>query len=327
MMAVQRYALEHEATWNAFVAGAKNATFLFRRDYMGYHSDRFSDHSLMLWRDDEPAAVLPANLTSDGMLVSHGGLTYGGLLVPRMATLVDVLESFYFALRHLHEQGVAKVLYKMLPAFYCRLPAGEAEYALFLLGARLCRRDSALVVRCAERLPPRKGRKSEISKARRFDIRVGQDAEFRPFWEQVLVPRLAGRFGVKPVHSLEEITLLAGRFPDNIKQFSAWCGEEIVAGVTIYETEVVAHAQYIAVSEHGQQMGALDHLIGWLLDERYKAKQCFDFGTCNEAEGRALNHGLLDWKEAFGGRCYCHDFYEIDSVSFAALESVLRPRL
>jgi hypothetical protein len=133
-------------------------------------------------------------------------------------------------------------------------------------------------------------------------------------------------FGVKPVHSLEEITRLAGRFPDNIRQFSACCGEEIVAGATIDQTEAVAHAQYIAVSEHGRQMGALDRLIGWLLDVRYKDKQHFDFGTCNEAEGRALNHGLLDWKEAFGGRCYCHDFYEINSVSFAALEGVLRLR-
>jgi hypothetical protein len=327
MMTVQLYTPEQEATWNVFVTGAKNATFLFRRDYMGYHSDRFADHSLMLWRDGEPAAVLPANLAADGMLISHGGLTYGGLVVPRTATLVDVLENFHFALRHLHEQGVAKVLYKVLPVFYCTLPAEEAEYALFLLGARLCRRDTALVVRSAERLPLRKGRKSEISKARRFGIRCGEDADFRPFWEQVLGPRLAGRFGVKPVHNLEEITLLAGRFPDNIKQFSARCGEEIVAGVTVYETEAVAHAQYIAVSEHGQQMGALDYLIGWLLDVRYKDKQYFDFGTCNEAEGRALNHGLLDWKEAFGGRCYCHDFYEINSASFATLKSLLRPRL
>ena len=31
--------------WNRFVASARNATFLFDRGYMEYHSDRFRDAS------------------------------------------------------------------------------------------------------------------------------------------------------------------------------------------------------------------------------------------------------------------------------------------
>ncbi len=152
------------------------------------------------------------------------------------------------------------------------------------------------------------------------------ESSFAPFWERVLAPRLAARYGVKPVHSLEEITLLASRFPDNIKQYSAYCGQEIVAGATIYETPRVAHAQYIAVSDNGQDIGAIDALFAWLMDEGFKGKPFFDFGICNEEQGRKINHGLLDWKEGFGGRSCAHDFYELETRNYVKLEPALARR-
>ncbi len=44
--AVVRYSPDHEPEWDDFVKVAKNATFLFFREYMDYHRDRFSDYSL-----------------------------------------------------------------------------------------------------------------------------------------------------------------------------------------------------------------------------------------------------------------------------------------
>lgn len=324
---VERYAPERKAAWDAFVGSAKNTTFLFQRDYMDYHSDRFTDHSLMVFEAGQLIGVLPANLAGEGTLVSHEGLTYGGLVVSRTATLTDVLACFHAGLRSLHEHQISKLLYKRIPSFYNTLPDDEVAYALFLLDAQLRRRDCALVVNLEDRLPFRKGRKSEISKARRFGVRVTQETCFVPFWERVLVPRLADRYGVKPVHSLEEITLLAARFPEHIKQFSAYCGDEIVAGATIYETREVAHAQYSAVTEEGRKLGALDYLFGQLIEESYKGKRFFDFGIANEQEGRALNHGLLEWKEGFGGRCCAHDFYTVTTESYVKLEPVIQSRL
>ena len=128
------------------------------------------------------------------------------------------------------------------------------------------------------------------------------------------------------MHSVEEITLLASRFPDNIKQFSVYAGDDIVAGTTVYETPSVAHAQYIAATGQGQKIGALDYLFGWLIDEHYRTKRYVDLGICNEKEGRVLNRGLLEWKEGFGGRCYTHDFYELSTANYPKLESVLPAR-
>jgi len=317
------YTPAHKDSWDAFLDAAKNATFLFRRDYMDYHRDRFADHSLMVYQDGQLAALLPANRAADGAVVSHEGLTYGGLVVPRAATLREVLACFHACLRHLHERQIATLRYKQIPGFYNPLPDDEVTYALFLLEARLYRRDCAVVVPQTDRLPFQERRRRQIKKAGHFDIRIVPETNLLPFWEHVLMPQLAARHGVRPVHSAEEITLLAARFPENIRQYSAYCGDEIVAGMTIYETPTVAHAQYIAATDAGRKMGALDYLCHWLIDERYRDKRYFDFGICNENKGRVLNQGLLDWKEGFGGRCYAHDFYEVSTANHVKLEPML----
>ena len=48
--------------WNTFVSKAKNATFLFHRNFMEYHKNRFQDFSLVVQEDQKWVAVLPANI-------------------------------------------------------------------------------------------------------------------------------------------------------------------------------------------------------------------------------------------------------------------------
>jgi Acetyltransferase (GNAT) domain len=324
---VERYCKARRQEWNSFVNTAKNATFLFLRGYMDYHSARFADYSLMIFHGQKLVALLPANLAADGILISHEGLTYGGLVVSRDAALCQVLACFHAVLRHLSREHIPKLLYKQIPSFYNTLPDDEVNYALFLTEAQLYRRDCATVVVQSDRLECRKGRKSDISRARRVGVRVVRETAFQAFWEHLIVPQLALRYGVQPVHTLDEITLLGSRFPENIKQFSAYYGDEIVAGTTIFETPTVAHSQYAAVSDHGRRLGAQAFLFGWLMDEYYKDKRFFDFGISNEFNGRAINHGLLDWKEGFGGRSYMHDFYDVCPGNYVKLEPVLSTRL
>ena len=58
---VQLYQPKFAANWNAFVGQAKNATFLFHRDFMEYHQDRFDDYSVVVTDQDKWVAILPAN--------------------------------------------------------------------------------------------------------------------------------------------------------------------------------------------------------------------------------------------------------------------------
>ena len=318
---VRRYKKDIMEEWDHLIRLGKNSTFMFLRDYMDYHSDRFEDFSLVVSKEDQVIAVLPANLQSDGVLVSHGGLTYGGFVLRRDVGLMSVLEIFEASLSFLWEAGIDTLIYKRIPRFYNSLPDDDVDYALFLLDATLTRRDCSQVVCCADRLPISRGKKSKINKGGRFGLALVQESTFEPFWSRVLEPRLMQRFGVKPVHSVEEITRLAKCMPEHIKQYSVYSGNSIVAGVTVYETANVAHMQYIAVTEEGERLCALEHLFNWLMHDRYANKIYFDFGICNEKEGRVLNRGLLQFKEGFGARTFAHDFYSIktrDHVKFSA---------
>jgi hypothetical protein len=118
-------------------------------------------------------------------------------------------------------------------------------------------------------------------------------------------------YATSPVHSQKEIELLHSRFPDNIKLFACFKGETMLAGVVIYESNRVARAQYIAASDDGKALGALDLIFHCLLTELYRRKPFFDFGTSDEMDGRRLNKGLIDQKEGFGARAVMHDHYEI----------------
>ena len=93
MFEVKRYTPEDKSIWDKYVDKARNATFLFHRDYMDYHADRFRDHSLLFYKNSKLYALLPAHQI-DNTLYSHFGLTYGGLIMDINVTIVDTCDLF-----------------------------------------------------------------------------------------------------------------------------------------------------------------------------------------------------------------------------------------
>src|SRR2546428_225418 len=116
--------------WDTFVAHSKNGAFLFFRDYMEYHANRFTDHSLVARNGGKIVAILPANIVED-TLVSHGGLTFGGVVSDRSMDAPLMLEFFDALTGHLAEQGISKLRYKRIPQIYHSVPSDEDLYALF----------------------------------------------------------------------------------------------------------------------------------------------------------------------------------------------------
>ncbi|MBI3607907.1 MAG: GNAT family N-acetyltransferase [Nitrospirae bacterium] len=308
---IVRYEPSLREGWDTFITRSKNGTFLFFRGYMDYHSDRFQDHSLMVWNQPgHLVAVLPANRAGD-RLISHGGLTYGGFVVDDTMKTPEMLAIFDGALQYLCEQGIRSVVYKTVPYIYHRCPAEEDRYALFLSQAALIRRDVLSVVDRARPVPLQERRRRGVHKAERNGLSVGRTHAFEAFWP-LLDCTLTERHGTAPVHTLEEITRLSEQFPEHIHLVGCFQGGAMLAGVVLYQSERVSHAQYIAANEHGRALGALDLLFHRLLTDEKDGRQFFDFGISNEQNGRYLNRGLIEQKEGFGARAVAHDHYEID---------------
>jgi hypothetical protein len=323
MIDVIKYSKEFHSQWDSFIESSKNSTFLFNRNFIDYHADRFIDNSLIINENGEIAALIPANIDMDNIFHSHQGLSYGGFIFKRNENLNNALRFIHATLKHLSENGVYRIKYKSLPKFYNTIGSDEVDYALFLLNAKLIRRDTALVINQKDKIEYQNRRTRAIKKAKKLGI-VIEIGSFESFWNEILTPNLLERFGVKPVHSLKEIELLANYFPLNIKQFNATLDGRNIAGATIFETPNVAHAQYISATQEGRENGGLDFLFSFLIENIFANKDYFDFGISNENNGKSLNHGLLEWKEGFGGRTFTHDFYEIETNKFEILENLIK---
>ena len=297
--------------WNLFVAASKNGTFLFDRRFMDYHNDRFCDHSLLVYRDQRLYALLPAN-QKDDTLVSHGGLTYGGLVTDSRCSAKGVLDAFTAINEYLRQQGFRHVVYKAVPWIYHQLPAEEDLYALTsVCHARLTIRDISSAIIGDRKLRFSESRKSGIRKAHRQGLTIAESTDFATFW-QILNENLTGKYGVRPVHSIVELKLLHSRFPEKIRLYMVFDGETPVGGTLLFLTPQVLHTQYISANAFGKQHGAIDLLFDHLINNTYKDYPYIDFGKSTVSDSADLNEQLIFQKEGFGARAVCYDTYEYD---------------
>lgn len=290
---------------------------------MDYHKDRFEDFSLLVFKNKELIAVFPTNKVDD-MVYSHRGLSYGGLVLHDAVKFHDVLEAYKNILEFLSNQNIIELEIKLLPKIYHTLPSDEIDYLLFKTKATLIRKDITSVIDPKYKLTVQSSNRIRgLKRAENQHLLVTESSNFQDFWNEILIPNLEISHNVKPVHSLREITQLKYNFPKNIRQFNVYKDDKIVAGATIFETKHVAHVQYISANKDKQQLGSLDMLFDYLINDIFKTKKYFDFGISNENEGQNINDGLLSWKESFGARTISLEFYKVKTGNYMDLNNVM----
>ena len=320
MITVTRYTPKKHQTWNEFVKQSRQGTFLFDRNYMDYHQDRFHDHSLMIYYKDKLYALLPANEVVSASnneipqkeLVSHQGLTYGGLLTCNKMTAELTCETFEAIGNYLKQEGFSKLTYKAIPWIYHKIPSEEDLYALIHVGkASLSAREISTTILLQNKLRFSEQRRRGVNKAKKNSLIIRQSSQedVFAFWN-ILNNNLQQKYHTRPVHSNEELQLLMSRFPENIIGYSVLKDEEVIAGTIIFITPQVIHTQYIGASEKGKEEGALDLLFDYLINQKKWNAPYFDFGKSTEDRGNYLNTNLIHQKEGFGGRGVAYDTYE-----------------
>lgn len=310
MITLHKYTEDQKETWDNFVRSSNITSFLFFRNFMDYHKDRFNDHSLIIYNDAKIIALLPANLHNN-TLYSHQGLTYGGFITDATMKTALMLSIFEATISYLKTQNITEFFYKKTPQLYTQWPAEEDLYALFRHQAQLVRRDISSTINLDNKLPFNTLRKRMVKKAIKNGISIFERDSITSFYP-ILTENLKEKHGTKPVHSQKELQLLKTRFPEGIRFFTAMDKEEnLAAAVVIFEMKNTAHAQYICSTKVGRELGGLDAIFDHLINNIYASKQYFDFGISTENNGRVLNEGLINQKEMFGGRGVCYDTYHL----------------
>jgi hypothetical protein len=314
-VAIRRYRGQDAEAWDRLTAASWNGTFLHERRFLAYHGERFRDLSLVV-EDNRgriigvfPAALDPGRTDT---VVSHPGLTYGGVVhkgALRGDAMLEVLKGICGVYR---EMGLQSLRYKVVPYIYHVLPSTDDLYALFRLGAVRHRCDLSAAIDLDSRRKPSKLRLRDLGKAQE----AGVDVRFGPyflesFWA-VLEENLKIKHNTRPVHTIDEIKDLQSKYPKQITCIVGTVGHRVVAGVVLFRTPRVVHVQYSASSPTGNSVGALTTVMDYAMTNSADlGVRYFDFGVSNEQEGQILNEGLYRFKTSFGAGGVVHEFYEV----------------
>ena len=312
MVSIRKYNETDETVWNNFNKDSKNYLFMFDRNYMDYHRDRFKDHSLLFYDDNKLIAILPMS-EHGNVLISHGGLTYGGFITDSKMKQHVMMECFEELITYAKANNFMSIRYKCIPHIYHSQPAEEDRFALFANGAKLDAVDVSTYVNLNSPLKMPKGRKAQISRARREGVVIEELTELSDFNRFIDLENevLLERHDVRAAHTGEELKLLHDRFPDNIHLFAALKGNSMIAGTVVYEYDQVVHTQYMAANDEARTIGALDLAVATVIEKYRNFKKWLDFGISTEHGRVYLNEGLCSQKEGFGGRTGVYEIWEI----------------
>ncbi|WP_156152410.1 hypothetical protein [Flammeovirga sp. OC4] len=306
---IRKYIASDHKQWDNFVDECMQPHFFFHRSYMEYHKDRFTDASLIVEDKNENIVALFPSSSANGVVSSHAGLTFGGLLYKRRTFVQKIIKILALIETYYANLGVHKMTYKVMPYIYKSEQGEEDLYALYMNNWKLVRRDFSTIVKKDSSLISDRSRRKNNTIALQNQIEVLPSEDITAFWN-LLNQNLKDRHNVNPTHSLEELQLLIRLFPDNIKLVGGFKDGEMLGGALLFLTPYVCKIQYSVNSLKGREFKVLDAVFLSVINDNQRPY--VDFGHSSENEGKFLNEGLSKFKFYFKGEASVCDFYEKD---------------
>jgi hypothetical protein len=303
---INKYHPENATQWNTFIKQSINGTFLFDRNFMDYHSHRFDDHSLMIYEKEQLIGIVPAHV-KENCFCSHRGLTYGipVVLENRTRAVIDVV------LEYLDNSAFVKAEFNLTPQFY-NIDNNILSSKLVENGFQISRMLHNMYIDLKVDLNISSKKSIGYRNGKFENLKIEKSVDFKSFWDLVLVPSLRARHNSKPVHSLEEIELLASRFPDYVIQHNVYRDQELLAGITFFIKGKNIKSQYAASSPAGMKTDAVGYIYMEAMKE-YKKRgfSYMDLGPINESDG-SINEGLYRFKKQLG--CKMEEVLRLEKV-------------
>lgn len=298
-ISIKPYSLEVKKDWDKVLDNSINGTFLHRREFIEYHGDRFEDASLVIYHEDVPVAIFPAEKEGNSIF-SHRGLTYAGWILIDGLRLKDIQEIIEITQAFYQHLGIERLEVRMVPDFFAKESQKDLKIAIQNGGGESVFTSVHHCIGLPFKIK-NKGKKWGKNKAIKAGLKIEVSNDFSSFWEDILIHNLWERHRVSPTHSLLEMKYLAKTFSDNIKLFTVKHEEVLLAGAVVFKTATTAHLQYVAANQTGRKSKALDYLMSFLIEEEFSHKFFLNMGVSHVPETGKINQGLVNWKESFGG--------------------------
>jgi hypothetical protein len=269
----------------------------------------------LVLRDDDGhlVGVLPAaaDLADRETVVSHPGATYGGIVHGRRLRAGRVVQALEAAVEAYRSHGFRRFVYKLMPSIFHTVPSEDDRYALFRVGAERSRCDLSAAVDLAHRGPV-SVRRSRLVELEKLGIGIRRDLDDLDAYWRMLTQNLADRHTRTPVHTVSEMRELMNRFPADIVLVTAQLDGELLAGTVLFKTRRVTHTQYLASSQRGRSLRALDYVLEDCISAAANEKMTYvSFGISTNQDCLVLNDGLQRFKMKFGAGSIVHETYTV----------------
>lgn len=306
---------DNEEIWDDLVMNRSvNGTFLQTRRFLNYHPrDRFRDCSILFYYNDKLAAVCPANIVEeDGKkkFFSHQGSTYGGMVIAKkyyktkyVITMVEELKDYVKA------AGYDELYLKLTPEIFS-INASLLEYSCYYNGFSEYKEINPYID-FAHYLEPviknlSQGKRTNVHNCEKENLQVrtlNLEEEINEYYD-ILCENLQ-KYGLKPVHSLEELLdLKNNRIKEECEFFGVYLGDVLVAGgmMFYFKNVLTAHTQYLSAKQKYAVLSPMSYLYYWIIKTmKERGYQKLSWGICTEEHGKELNLGLIGSKEFYGG--------------------------
>ena len=304
----------YEEDWDIFIKEkAVNGSFLQSRTFLNYHpKDRFKDNSLLVLKDKETImAVIPACEIKDKgegkIFYSHKGSTFGGIIISEKYYKVNYIDSIIKKLdNYLNEKNFDTVYLKQLPNIFSKILVDKLDYLLKYNNYKSYEELNIVVD-----LKMINDILMDFTKTTRKNCRRGKNflifKEIRSKEELLLFYRLLcknlEKYGIKPIHTFEEILDLQKRLKDNIKFYGAFKNDIMIgANMSFLFNNRVFHTQNTSIDYKYSNFRPADFINYNLIKLSKKLGFCYySFGICTENKGKELNFSLASFKEGFCG--------------------------
>ncbi len=324
MYEVIAYSENDQEIWDKFVMEESvNGTFLQTRRFLNYHPpQRFIDASYLVFDHKQHLiAVCPACLKEEKgrkILLSHGGSTYGGIIIGRkhykalhVIDIIDALENAW------KKDGFGKAILKQTPSMFAKEDIDLMQYCFYYRNYQ-----SFIELNLYVDLENyNEDILSEFSQGKRTNVHNSQkrDAYYRKLttYEEImrfhhLLEITLSKYGKTPVHTVDEIyDFQTNRLSEECECYGMFEDGHMLAGSMMFyfQQTGVAHAQYLCADPQYNQLSPMTYMYYVMLVEmRKKGYKKVSWGIATAELGTYLNEGLIKSKEHYGSK------YEIDPV-------------
>ena len=299
--------------WDEFVYSSKNGNILHTQNFLQYHQERFEDRSVMFFDNSNVLiGLFPANEANKG-IISHGGSSYGGLIVGQNNTLDLAFKMFELLVNHFSKAEY--IQFRNSVHIFKSYSSDEVTNAAEAVGFKKAYSEQSSYIEFGQNYVISKNRQEKISRSKKKLTFIADDKSTEEFYK-LLSTNLDIKHQSVPTHNLKEIQDLIQRFPNKFTIYAAYYGDIMVAGIWLFElTPCNYHTFYLCQDYNFKKYYSLSGLIGFLMTGlKNKQAKCLSFGISTEKNGEELNEGLYSFKKSFGAEKIQRETYIYTNV-------------